>query len=143
MRSFGLLLALLLSPLHAGGAQTIDGFLTDGAGETPVPGAIVALLGTAGIPLAQVLSDSTGRFELRAPRAGPYRVRATLPGSATTLSPVLHLGPDERRPYVLAVVQQLVRIEGITVLGRSACARPGASASAMARCRVRAAASAR
>lgn len=118
--AFAVLFALLSVPTESV-SQSLEGVLTDGAGEFRIPDAVVSLLTPAGFEVARARSGEDGEFQLDAPAAGEYRVRAILTGSSTTVSPVLQLRPGERRDYELPVVQLLVRLDGITVQGRDGC----------------------
>ncbi|HEX8211875.1 MAG TPA: carboxypeptidase-like regulatory domain-containing protein [Longimicrobium sp.] len=126
------LLALLVAarPLAA---QTVQGELVDAAGK-PLPGAMVVLLDAAGKSLGRVLTDESGRFVLRAPSAGSYRLRAERIGYGGTESPPLQLAEGEARSYRLegggrAVVLDAVVAQG----GRRRCeVRPGEGTAAAA-----------
>ena len=97
------LLALLLAarPLAA---QTVQGELVDAA-RRPLGGAMVVLLDADGKVRGRVLTDEAGRFTLRAPGAGSYRLRAERIGFQATESPALALAAGETRQY---------RMEGTT-----------------------------
>lgn len=85
-------LALLLLPSAARG-QSVTGSVVDSATGAPVRGIVVLLLDTAGTRRNATLVDSLGRFALRAPGAGTYRIRSQKIGVASTTSaPVLLTG---------------------------------------------------
>jgi len=70
---YAALLALCLAPPL--GAQAVRGRLIEAESDNPVPAAQVALLSAAGNAVAVAQSDGTGRFSLRAPRSGSYRLQ--------------------------------------------------------------------
>jgi len=118
------LLALLLAarPLAA---QTVQGELVDAAGR-PLGGAMVVLLDAEGKVQGRVLTDESGRFVLRAPGAGSYRLRAERIGFERTESPPLALAPGEARPYRLEGGARAVLLDGVVAQGgrRSCEVRP-------------------
>lgn len=72
----GTILSVLLCPLQLE-AQTVIGRVVEPGVDTGIPAVFITLLGKDGVELpARVLSDSAGRFVLRAPLAGTYRLRA-------------------------------------------------------------------
>ncbi|MGH2372206.1 MAG: carboxypeptidase-like regulatory domain-containing protein [bacterium] len=80
----GTALAFAIGPLHA---QSVEIVLREDSTRVPIAGAIVRLIGE-GAPIIQSLSNDAGRVNLRAARAGVYRIRIDRIGR----SPV-HLGP--------------------------------------------------
>ena len=70
-----LLAALAVTPAAAR-AQVVVGQVVDAADGAPLASAVVTLLDTARTRVGGVLTDSAGRFTLRAPAAGTWLVRA-------------------------------------------------------------------
>ncbi|MBW3660712.1 MAG: carboxypeptidase-like regulatory domain-containing protein [Gemmatimonadetes bacterium] len=62
---------LLADPVAA---QTVDGRMVEAGSEEAVPGAAVMLLGESGRQLDFALTDVEGRFRLRAPGPGTFRI---------------------------------------------------------------------
>jgi hypothetical protein len=58
----------------------------------PVAAAFIQLLDSAGVRQAGAITDSVGRFALKAKAAGAYRLRAQRLGYESVTSPVLRLG---------------------------------------------------
>jgi hypothetical protein len=76
-------LCLALGQAHA---QIVTGTTRDRATRTELAGVLVTLLGPSGAELRSVLSDERGRFSIRAPGAGAYRVSAKRIGVRRTLT---------------------------------------------------------
>jgi hypothetical protein len=68
------------------GAQTVHGTITNAVSGYPVAAVAVTLVDSANVALVRATSDSAGRFLLRAPRPGTYRVRFLVPGYQATVS---------------------------------------------------------
>ncbi|HEX8453724.1 MAG TPA: carboxypeptidase regulatory-like domain-containing protein [Longimicrobium sp.] len=113
------LLALLLAarPLAA---QTVQGELVDAA-RRPLGGAMVVLLDADGKVRGRVLTDEAGRFTLRAPGAGSYRLRAERIGFQATESPALALAAGETRQYRMEGTTSAVTLEAVTAGARRRC----------------------
>ncbi|HEX6135048.1 MAG TPA: carboxypeptidase regulatory-like domain-containing protein [Longimicrobiales bacterium] len=84
-----LLMAAAVCPLRA---QVVVGRLVDASANRPIAAAFVQLLDSAGVRRAGALTDSTGRFVLRADADGTYRLRAERLGYEPVTSPALRLG---------------------------------------------------
>jgi hypothetical protein len=69
------LVAVASTPGTAG-AQTVVGRVLDQLTAAPIPTAALMLLDSADVAVARAESDSMGRFVLRAPRTGVYRIHA-------------------------------------------------------------------
>ncbi len=78
-------------------AQTIDGVLLAEDGETPLPGARVALLGIGSRVVAEAQSDAEGRFTVTAAGAGMFRLRVQPAGGEAILFAPVTLAAGERR----------------------------------------------
>lgn len=73
-------------------SQVVTGQLLDASAGRPVASAFVQLLNAEGVRQSGALTDSAGRFTLRAPSAGEYRLVADRLGYEAVTSPVLSLG---------------------------------------------------
>jgi hypothetical protein len=96
-------------------AQTATGSVRIEGTAAAARGAWVALLDTLGSQRAAVLSDTAGRFLVRAPEAGRYRVRAQLIGHADAVSDVLSLGPGATVAVALFLKERALPLDAITV----------------------------
>jgi predicted secreted protein len=83
LRSAGLATLLFCAPAAA---QSVEGRVTESLTQQPVAGARVQLLDTAGVSMADTVTDATGAFRLQAPAAGEYRLRAERLGLRGTLT---------------------------------------------------------
>jgi hypothetical protein len=84
-----LLSAAVAFPVHS---QVVTGRLMDAGANRPIASAFVQLEDSAGVRHAGALTDSMGRFALRARASGMYRLRAERLGYETVTSPALRLG---------------------------------------------------
>lgn len=111
------ILPLLLLPVPLR-AQAVEGSVAAESGN-PLSGAFVRLLDAAGEALRGTLADGAGRFTLRAPGAGQYRVRVEMIGHSTYVSEPLELQPGStvRLPIVLA--QEAIPLAGVEVTARA------------------------
>ncbi|HYJ78530.1 MAG TPA: carboxypeptidase-like regulatory domain-containing protein, partial [Longimicrobiaceae bacterium] len=120
------LAAISLFPALAG-AQTVRGELVERGSGQPIRAAMVLLLDSAGARRVAALTDSAGRFELRAPAAGTYRLRAERVGFRSTVSPPLALGAGQVRAYRMEGDPVAVSLAEVRVRGARRCrVRPGA-----------------
>lgn len=87
----------------------------------PVGGAIVALVDSLGLEPVRALSDSSGRFDLRAPRSGTYRLRVDAVGFARVISVPFELAPQERRAQRIHLVAATQRLTSLEIRARSRC----------------------
>lgn len=94
-------------------AQTVAGTVVEAGTHRPLEGAFVVLRDDAGERRAAVLADADGRFLLRAPAAGRYRLAAQLIGYADSPDEVLVLGPGEAVRRTVEVAVQAVSLDGI------------------------------
>ncbi|MCH7473409.1 MAG: carboxypeptidase regulatory-like domain-containing protein, partial [Gemmatimonadetes bacterium] len=94
----GIAWALLHTPAHA---QVLRGVLVDSATSLPIDAAFVVLLGASGVERARILTDGLGRFVLRAPEPGGYRLKSERIGYRSVLSPLFQLGDGSEIEYQL------------------------------------------
>ena len=95
-------------------AQTIRGRLVDVADSAPITGAMMSLLDGTDSVVARILTrDGTGYFELTAPGAGEYRVRAERIGYATTFSELIRAAEGDVLEVRIAAPLEAVSLEGI------------------------------
>lgn len=115
-----LAVSLIFAPT-ALAAQSVVGRVVEEGASSPVLGAFVRLLDNADRPVAGVLTDSAGRFLLRAPNAGRYRVRSELIGRETVTSEPLELTTNATRELVLRAPLAPVALEAVEVAGERRC----------------------
>jgi hypothetical protein len=102
-------------------AQSVRGRLVEEGGGAAIEGAVVVLLDEAGDQSGGMLTDAEGRFHIRAPMSGRYRLRAERVGYATTVSPAFDLAVGEARQIDLRAPMKAIALTGIQVTGRSRC----------------------
>lgn len=132
MRPLLPLLALLLAvaPASPSGAQMIRGRFVEEGSEAPVVGGFVTLLDGTGARLAGVLSQDGGRFLVRYPGAGEYRLRGERIGFES-VERILRLDGEEGVDVVLRAPSRAIRLEGIVASADRRCrVRPGAGEAA-------------
>lgn len=102
------------------GGQTLRGDVVV-RDTVPVVGAIVTLVDSLAGEPARVLSGAGGRFELRAPRPGTYRVRVEAVGYSSVLSLPFTLGAAERREQRIHLVEATRALAAVQVRARTRC----------------------
>jgi len=110
-----LLLLALVPPCLA---QTVQGRVVQLPAETPVPGALVVLLDSAGRDVTRAATSASGGFTLIAAAAGRYRVAVRQIGWQAWTSPPFDLAAGETRPLVLRVETVAYALPTITVEAR-------------------------
>jgi hypothetical protein len=117
-------LALSLVPAGAAG-QTVVGRVIEEGVSRPLGGAFVVLEDAAGARREAVLADDDGRFVLRAPSAGRYRLVARRIGYEDVASEAFVLAEGETVERILAVRVRAIDLEGIRAeVGRRCRRRP-------------------
>jgi hypothetical protein len=123
------LLALLALFPAAAAAQSVRGSVVERGSGTPVPGALVALVGEDGAVRAEVLTDAEGRFLVRAASAGRYTLRADRVGYRSATSAALELAAGATVEHTLQAAGERVVLPGVTAAATRRCATrqdPGA-----------------
>ena len=116
MRSILLLLLAVLS-LGARGAlaQQVRGVVRDAASGRPLERAVLVLLAGDSVMRAATLSDDAGAFVLNAPAGDSLVLRAQQIGYGTHRSDPFVVQRDELVEVSVALKQEAVAIEGVTV----------------------------
>lgn len=123
---------LLLCATAAAG-QTVIGTVTDEEGS-PVVGAFVTLLvDDTGERANAVLTDETGRYAMRVPAPGRYRLRVESIGFETVASGPVLLEPEETVRRDLTMGRTAIALEGIEAEGEARCRVRPAEGLAVAR----------
>ncbi len=108
---------LLCAP--AAGAQTVRGTVVDAESGQPVAGAVVVLLDQQGRRHGAVLSGAAGEYQLRAPHAGGYVLRAERVGYQSITSPPLRLAEGETVVHRLEAGAARIVLEPVLARGRT------------------------
>ncbi|MEJ2239577.1 MAG: carboxypeptidase-like regulatory domain-containing protein, partial [Gemmatimonadales bacterium] len=87
----------------------------------PVGTGFVVLLDQSDHEVARTLSASVGRFSLKAPRSGVYRLRSERIGYRAGVSQPFALTPDSALDYTLEVVPIPVVLAAVEVTGADVC----------------------
>jgi hypothetical protein len=112
-------------------ARTVTGLVRI-EGAAAARGAWVVLLDSLGEQRGAILTDTAGRFFLRAPVPGLFRVRAQLIGHADALSGAIDLGPGQAESLSLVLKERALPLAAITVEAERRCeASPAAGAAAL------------
>jgi hypothetical protein len=118
-----LLLACLTSFASAAAAQIVRGRVTETGSGAEIGGVVVTIVNaTTRAQGARTLTDAEGRYALRAPGAGSYRVEVKRIGVRRVLSDVVALAAGETRVVDVAVEALAYTLPEIVVSGLSACA---------------------
>ena len=94
-------------------AQTVTGSVRIEGTGAAARGAWVALLDSLGEQRAAILTDTAGRYFLRAPATGRYHVRAQLIGHADALAGPLQLGPGQTVTQPLLLKERALPLAAI------------------------------
>ncbi|HSM06012.1 MAG TPA: carboxypeptidase-like regulatory domain-containing protein [Longimicrobiales bacterium] len=100
---------------------TVLGRVLEAGTGNPQVGAFVALLDPVGERRVAVLTDERGRFELRVPGPGEYRLRVEGLGLETTFEGPFHLSDGQVLSRDLVVRPSAIRLEGLEVTGSARC----------------------
>jgi Carboxypeptidase regulatory-like domain len=109
-------LAALLAPMvRPAAAQTVQGRVLQPPQATPIAGALVVLVDSAGRDLSRAASSATGGFVLAAGRPGRYSVAVRQIGWKTWRSESFELAAGQTYPLVLRVEAEPYALQTITV----------------------------
>ncbi len=86
-----------------------------------VSGVIVTLIDSTGTPVARALADDGGRFTMRAPSAGTYRIEAKRLAFRPTLDVPIKLEEGRLLLHTLVLRGAPVQLEGMTVTAEQQC----------------------
>ncbi len=88
--SYSVLLALVLAlPASSAPAPAVvSGTISTLDGKVRLPGVVVQLVGQAGEPIGETVTDASGHYKLEAPKAGQYRLKTSIEGFHTAEQPV-------------------------------------------------------
>ncbi|MFO7893208.1 MAG: carboxypeptidase-like regulatory domain-containing protein [Longimicrobiales bacterium] len=114
-----LAVGLLIAVPGLASGQTVTGRVVDDSTDSGIPGVALALVDTAGVPIARAFSNETGWFELRAEQGGILRIRAERMGYATTASAAFRAGPTDVVQVELRLATEPVELPALTVIAHS------------------------
>jgi hypothetical protein len=99
-------------------AQSVQGRVVQLPQGTPIPGALVVLVDSAGHDVSRAASSASGGFMLAAPVPGRYLVAVRQIGWKTWQSPPFELASAQSLPLVLRVEAEAYTLPTITVEAR-------------------------
>ncbi|HWP37873.1 MAG TPA: carboxypeptidase-like regulatory domain-containing protein, partial [Gemmatimonadales bacterium] len=121
---------LLAATAHA---QAVRGVLVERGNNRPIRGAFVVLLDEQDAEVARVLTDDAGRFLIRAPAPGRYRLQSKRIGFRLSVSPPLVLDADQTVIHRMEVEVVPAMLPPVVVEGRPQCGSRGEAGSVTAR----------
>jgi hypothetical protein len=101
--------------------QVVVGQVVDATTGAPVGEGFVVLLDEQGREVARTLTPSDGRFLLRAPGPGRYRLRSERIGYVAVVAPPFTVEQGETRTAELSVAALAVQVAAVEVSGRTTC----------------------
>jgi 5-hydroxyisourate hydrolase-like protein (transthyretin family) len=110
-------LVAVLSSVPAA-AQAVEGRVTESQTQQPVAGAQLQLLDTAGVSVAEAVTDADGTFRLQPSAAGEYRLRANRVGLRSTLTRALPLAGGETVAVEVRMAPQPVVMDSAVATAR-------------------------
>jgi hypothetical protein len=99
----------------------VAGQVGDATTAAPVGEGFVVLLDEQSREVARTLTTADGRFSLRAPRPGRYRLRSERIGYAAFVTPPFTLEQGETLTHQLAVAALAVQLAAVEVSARTTC----------------------
>ena len=120
-RTRRLWLACLVGCATVSGAQDVRGTVREQRSGVPLSGVLVSLQSIDGVAAAQVLSSDSGRYAVRAPAPGAYRVTAKRIGVAQFVSVQLDLAVGEVRTLDIQLLPLAQALPEVRVLDVNLC----------------------
>jgi protocatechuate 3,4-dioxygenase beta subunit len=114
-------------------AQAVRGVLVERGSGRAIRGAFVVLLDERDAEVARALTDDAGRFLVRAPTPGRYRLQSKRIGFRLSVSPPLTLGADQTVGHRMEVEAVPAVLPPVVVEGRPQCGSRGEVGSVTAR----------
>jgi hypothetical protein len=113
--------ALLACAALPAPAQTLRGRLVEQGSKSPIGGAAVLVLDTAGVQVGGVFTDASGHFTVQLPTPGRYHLRAERIGYRSVTSPLLELRAGQLLEYALEAPAEGVLLTEIVVRREPRC----------------------
>jgi hypothetical protein len=108
-------LTLSLAAFSSVDAQTVRGRVTDEASKASAAGTAVYLLNADDSKAASVLADDSGRFVVKAPRRGAYRVQFERIGYASRITPPTYLSENQVYDIEMSLQPSAVPVKAVVV----------------------------
>ena len=121
MRPLALLLAAACYFPAALAGQVVEGQVVDTITGQPIGNGFVVLLDGTGTEVARWLSGPGGRFRIRAPGPGRYRVRSERIGYRVAESTPFELVPGQTLTYLLQISPLPIHLADIEARSRGTC----------------------
>jgi hypothetical protein len=99
-------------------AQVVQGRVLQGPADTPVTGALVVLVDSAGRDVARAATSASGGYSLAAGSAGHYRIVVRQIGWQAWTSPTFELAAGATHPLLLRIEAEPYALPTITVEAR-------------------------
>ncbi|KPJ94624.1 MAG: hypothetical protein AMS18_03345 [Gemmatimonas sp. SG8_17] len=115
------MLAALLGAAGSLQGQVVMGQVVDSTSGVPVGTGFVVLVDEAGAEVTRALSSGAGRFTLRAPSGGVYRLKSERIGYRAFLSDPFQLAADATIDYTLQVAALPVQLAAVEIQGKDRC----------------------
>ena len=113
------LLLVLSVSARAGHAQLIQGIVLEDPSGQPIEGAAVHLLDATDSILSETLSDAEGRFAVRLPAPGTYRLAVSRIGYASARTELFVVGPDVEPSVEIYLTVEPIPLDPLDVVGES------------------------
>lgn len=110
----GLLLLLFFQPQETA-SQVVQGRVLDELSREPVPQAVVSLQNLQRDTLKRSITDTTGYFQLLAPREGIYFVHVRRIGYAENTGGPFQIGPEDTLNIELRLLLESIVMDEVTV----------------------------
>jgi hypothetical protein len=125
LHPLALLLILICAQLHPVSAQTVTGIVTVEDTGLPMTGALVVIVGADSVALGGAFTTPEGRYTLRLPEGGPFRMRARQLGHADAWSEPFAAADTVLR-VDLALPVRAVVLDGLAAEAEGRCGvKPG------------------
>jgi hypothetical protein len=121
LRSWGVVLVVLAGAAVQALAQGIQGRVLSAADSVPAAAALVQLLDANGVRVARASTSASGAFQLGAPGPGRYVVAVLRIGQRPWRSAAFDVGAGAPRRVILAVPDDPIMLEQISVEARNTC----------------------
>ena len=115
------LLVVTLAAARSVCAQSITGSVVLPDSTTPARGIIVLALDLRGAEMARTLTSAAGRFVLRAPATGSYRIRLLRIGYRPTDGPTVDVGSGQIDAGRIVLAGREVVLSAVNVRNRATC----------------------
>ena len=116
-----LVVTLLMCAAHELASQVVRGTVLDATSGMPVGTGFLILLDADSAEVARALWSQDGRYSLRAPHGGKYRLRSERIGYRAFVTDVLDIPDTGVRDHDLSIIALPVKLNAVAVQGRDRC----------------------